>query len=319
MISKIKSLAEDYKVLLRNVPALVTCTFVLTTVLMNIAAAKVIFNAGNVALTGGFILSFAPFLAMDVATKRFGARASIMLNVLSAFFNVISVIFLWIVAAIPTEAPYLEFNYIFSSVWFIVVSSTVAFVASGVVNSVLNAAIGKLFKKTSVAEFVSRSFASTFVGQAIDNFLFIAGVYVVFAPKFWGLDPMPILTCVGTAIVGGLIELALEVVMSPVGYRIIKRWEKEDIGRDYLEYIASKESYPFIQITSGSFPPVGVYRSARLFCYATVRRRHDKNSYSCLQDLFLNIFRVERYICLALSPSGKAQHFDCCMREFESR
>ena len=183
----IKQVVADYKLLLDNVPALVTVFFVISTVIMNLAASKIIFNAMNVAVTGGFILSWAPFLAMDTVTKRFGARASIMLNILSAVFNVFTVIFLWIVAAIPTETPYPEFNYIFSGVWFIVVSSTLAFVISGVVNSLLNAAIGKLFKKTSLIEFIARSYVSTFVGQAIDNFLFIAGVYVLFAPIFWGL------------------------------------------------------------------------------------------------------------------------------------
>ena len=230
----IKQVVADYKLLLDNVPALVTVFFVISTVIMNLAASKIIFNAMNVAVTGGFILSWAPFLAMDTVTKRFGARASIMLNILSAVFNVFTVIFLWIVAAIPTETPYPEFNYIFSGVWFIVVSSTLAFVISGVVNSLLNAAIGKLFKKTSLIEFIARSYVSTFVGQAIDNFLFIAGVYVLFAPIFWGLEPMPIITCVGTAILGGLFELAVEAILAPAGYAIVKRWERDKVGQAYI-------------------------------------------------------------------------------------
>lgn len=234
-MKQIKKVVADYKLLLDNVPALVTVFFIISTVIMNIAASKIIFNAMNVAVTGGFILSWAPFLAMDTVTKRFGARASIMLNILSAAFNVFTVIFLWIVAAIPTETPYPEFNYIFSGVWFIVLSSTVAFIVSGVVNSLLNSAIGKLFKKTSLIEFISRSYVSTFIGQAIDNFLFIAGVYVLFAPKFWGLEPMPILTCVGTAVLGGLFELAVEAILAPAGYAIVRRWERDKVGQAYLD------------------------------------------------------------------------------------
>ena len=99
-----------------------------------------------------------------------------------------------------------------------------------------------MFKnKTSIIEFCSRSFVSTFVGQALDNFLFIAGVYIIFAPKFWGMDPLPVLTCVGTAVVGGLIELVAEIVLSPAGYAIVKKWEKENVGHEYLEYTASKQ------------------------------------------------------------------------------
>lgn len=235
MISKIKGLIEDYKVLLRSVPAFVTSFFILGACLMNLAAGKIIYNAWNVAVTGGFILSWLPFLCMDVVTKRFGARAAILLNILSALGNLFATILLAIVAAIPTETPYTEFNYVFSAVWFICLSSTVAFILSGVVNSLLNAAIGKLFKnKTSVLEFISRSFISTFVGQAIDNFLFIFGVYVIFAPKFWGIAPLPVLTCVGTAVVGGLFELIAEVILSPIGYKIVKNWEVNNVGVEYI-------------------------------------------------------------------------------------
>ena len=235
-MKQIKKVVADYKLLLQNVPTGMTLFFVVSTLLMNLAASKIIFNAFNVAVTGGFILSWAPFLAMDTVTKRFGARASIMLNILSAAFNVFAVIFLWIVAAVPTETPYPEFNYIYSGVWFIVVSSTLAFIISGVVNSLINAAIGKLFQnKTSAIEFYSRSYVSTFVGQAIDNFLFIFGVYVLAAPKFWGLEPMPILTCLGTAIVGGLFELIAEIVLSPAGFKIVKNWEEANVGHDYIE------------------------------------------------------------------------------------
>ena len=236
MGSKIKSLIADYKVLLRSVPALVTTIFVLTTVLMNFAAAKLIVNVGGFAVTGGFIVSFVPFLCMDTVAKRFGARAAILLNILSAAGNLFAVIFLAIVAAIPTATPYPEFNYIFGAVWFICLSSTVAFVVSGVVNSLINVAVGKLFKgKTSIIEFFTRSAFSTFVGQAIDNFLFIAGVYVVFAPIYWGMEPLPIITCLGTAVFGGLMELLCEVVFTPVGYKIVKNWEKNNVGAEYLQ------------------------------------------------------------------------------------
>ena len=236
MGTKIKSLVEDYKVLLRNVPALVTVVFCVGSCWMNIAAGKILFNAMNVAITGGFILSWLPFLCLDIVSKRFGAKAAILLNFLSAICNTLFVIGLSIVAAVPTSEDYTAFNTVLGGVWFITLSSIIAFVVSGVVNSLLNSAIGKLFKnKTSRIEFATRSFISTFIGQAVDNFLFIAGVYVVFAPKFWGTDPLPILTCLGTAIVGGFFELLCEIVTAPIGYRVVRRWEKNNIGHEYLE------------------------------------------------------------------------------------
>ena len=235
MNSKKMSLVADYKMLLRNVPALVTVIFCVGTCWMNVAAGKVIFNAFNVAITGGFLISFLPFLCLDIVSKRFGAKAAILLNLLSAVLNTIFVLGLSLVAAIPTEQDYSAFNSVLGGVWFITLSSIVAFVLSGVVNSLLNASIGKLFKKTSGVEFAARSFVSTFIGQAVDNFIFIAGVYVIFAPKFWGMEPLPILTCFGTAIVGGFFELLCEVVTAPIGYKIVKNWERDGVGQEYID------------------------------------------------------------------------------------
>lgn len=241
MFSKIKEIVLDYKLLLDNVPTMVTVVFILTTVLMNMMAAKIIFYVGGAAFSGGFLLSALPFLCMDTVTKRMGARASIMLNILSAVGNLFAVVMLAIVAAIPTVDDYSQFNYIFGGVWFIALSSTIAFVASGVVNSILNAAIGKLFKNgTSILEFMSRSYISTFIGQAIDNFLFIWLTYGVFAPIFWKTTPLSIPSCIGTAIIGGAVELIAEIVLSPVAYRIVRRWEEAGIGEKYIAAHSSK-------------------------------------------------------------------------------
>lgn len=236
-MSKIKSIITEYKVLLRSVPAFVTSFFILATVLMNLAASKIVFNAWNVAVTGGFLLSWVPFLCMDAVCKRFGARAAILLNILSALGNVFAVIFLAIVAAIPTPgSDYTAFNATFGCVWFIVLCSTVAFVLSGVINSLLNAAIGKMFKKNPDGKlaFFTRAYISTFVGQALDNFIFMAGVYCVFAPIYWNMS-LPILTCVGTAILGGFFELVVEIVFSPIGYMSSKKWAEEGIGQEYID------------------------------------------------------------------------------------
>ena len=236
MISKTKSLVEDYKLLLRNVPALVTCAFLLSTILMNLSAAKIVFTFAGANFTGGFFLSFMPFLCMDCTAKRFGARAAILLNILSAVGNVFTVLFLHLVALIPgTGGDYTAFNSVYASVWFIVLGSTVAFVVSGVINSLLNSAIGKLFKnKTSIAEFSARSFISTFIGQAIDNFLFLYIVYGIFAPIYWDIS-ISAMSCLITGIIGGLVELALEIVFSPLGYKIVRKWDAEGVGNEYIE------------------------------------------------------------------------------------
>lgn len=236
MVSKFKSVLQDYKLLLNNVPTMITLLFVCGTLAMNLAAAKVIFNFGIVAGTGGILLSFLPFLCMDTISKHMGARASIMLNILSSVFNIFVTVFLAIVAAIPTQDDYTAFNSVFGATWFIVVASNLAFITSGVVNSILNVTIGKLFgNKTSGIEFFTRSAVSTFVGQVVDNFLFMWLLYSIFGPMYWGLSPMPIITCLGTGILGGLLELACELIFTPLGYKIVKNWERNNIGHEYIE------------------------------------------------------------------------------------
>lgn len=237
MGSKIKSLVNDYKVLLRSVPALIIIAYTVSTIAMNLAASKVVFQLGNVAGTGGILLSWIPFLCMDTTVKRFGARAAIMLNFFAAFIDLLVVGFFEIVVLIPGNGQdYSAFNQTLGSVWFILFGSMTAFIISGIVNSLLNATVGKLFKKNPDGKlaFFIRSYVSTYVGQFVDNFLFMFIVYFCFAPKYWGFG-MTIATCVGTGLVGAALELLTEVVFSPIGYHLSKKWAKENIGEEWIK------------------------------------------------------------------------------------
>ena len=237
MGSKIKSLVNDYKVLLRSVPTLVIVAYVVAVIVMNLAASKVIFQVGIVAGTGGILLSWVPFLCMDTITKRYGAKASIMLTVLAAVIDLIVVGFFEIVVMIPGNGQdYSAFNQTLGSVWFILLGSMVAFIVSGIVNSLLNSAVGKIFKKNPDGKlaFFTRSYVSTYIGQFVDNFLFGFIVYFIFAPKFFGFG-FDIPTCIGTGLGGAALELLFEVAFSPIGYHFSKKWAREGIGAEWLK------------------------------------------------------------------------------------
>lgn len=237
MGSKIKSLIADYKLLFKSVPALLIIAYTVATIAMNLAASKVVFQIGNVAGTGGILLSWVPFLCMDTTVKRFGAKAAIMLNCFAAVVDLIVVGFFEIVVLIPGNGQdYTAFNQTLGSVWFILFGSITAFIISGIVNSLLNSAVGKIFKKNPDGKlaFFTRSYVSTYVGQFIDNFLFMFIVYFCFAPKYWGFG-MTIATCIGTGLVGAALELLTEVIFSPIGYHVSKKWAKENVGGDWLE------------------------------------------------------------------------------------
>lgn len=238
IMNMIRKIIDDYKLLLRTVPAIITTMFVLSVVLMNLLANKVIFQISDLAAgDGGFLLSWIPFLCMDTVVKRFGARAAIMLNLLGAGVNICCVVVFSFVAALPGNGEdFSAFNQIFGGVWFIVLGSMVAYVVSGIVNSLLNVSVGELFKKNpnGKAAYFVRAYVSTFIGQWVDNFIFAFVVYYLFAPIYWGWG-FTFTICIGAAFCGGILELLMEVVFSPIGYRTLRRWEADDIGKEWIE------------------------------------------------------------------------------------
>ena len=86
-MTKLKSLFAETKLLLRNVPSLITALFAVSVVAMNLLANKSIVNLPWLALDGGILFSWLVFLLMDVVTKRFGARAANVLSVCALAIN----------------------------------------------------------------------------------------------------------------------------------------------------------------------------------------------------------------------------------------
>lgn len=244
----------DWKMLLRSIPGLVTMLFTMATITMNLAANKIVWSGlvinGTplVSVTGGIFLSWAIFLLMDIVTKTFGSKAAIKLTLIGALGNAIAVIFLGLIALFPAKYPYEGASTIFDTLfgfealsapqpWQILLSSTIAYIAAGVVNAVINGAFGRLFRKNpdGKAAFYCRSFISTFIGQFVDNFVFAALAFAVFAPFY------TVPTLIGIAVCGALLELVCEMIFGPLGYRICVKWRKEGVGKEYLAYCRKME------------------------------------------------------------------------------
>ena len=68
-----------------------------------------------------------------------------------------------------------------------------------------------------------------------DNFIFSVIVFAFFAPIFWDGFRWSVLQCSMCALTGAVAELIMEVVFSPIGYRVSNRWKKQKIGEEYLE------------------------------------------------------------------------------------
>lgn len=237
MRNRIKGFVSDTFLLLRSVPSPVITFFVLSVVLMNLLANKTIYQKGFVAVDGGIVVSWVCFLCMDIITKHFGARAATRVSVFALAVNLFAVAIFAVVSLIPTETDYSAFNGIFGGSWFIVLSSSLAFLASAIANNALNAAIGRFFAANpdGPAAYCTRSYVSTFIGQFIDNMVFASLVFMLFAPIYWDGFCWTLPQCVTCSLIGAVLELLMEVVFSPIGYGVTRRWQRLEVGSTYLE------------------------------------------------------------------------------------
>jgi uncharacterized integral membrane protein (TIGR00697 family) len=208
---------------------------------MNLLANKTLLQLDWIALDGGILISWLSFMCMDIITKHFGPKASNRISILAAGINVLTCLIFFVAASIPSNADdYSAFNGIFGGTWFILLGSTIAFLFSAALNNTLNFLIGKNINKNPDGKFAyaMRTYISTFVGQFLDNFLFSLIVFVGFAPIFWDGFHWTVLQCATCALTGAIAELIMEILFSPIGYRVSKKWKANNVGKDYLDYIA---------------------------------------------------------------------------------
>lgn len=253
---------KDWKMLFRSVPSIVVGVFLISILGMNLLANKFLLTGGAwISVTWGLLLSAIPFLICDIVTKTYGAKATIKLNILGLIVSLSMTLIFLFVSIMPEFGSFTsfwhgDFTYgeigfgeggVMRASWYITLASSIAFIISGIINALTNAGIGKLFKKNpdSRTAFMTRSYASTLIGQFVDNFLFIFLAFGVFANIAGGWSAATCLTNLtaglGAGLIGAFIELLMEVVISPLGYKICKKWQTEGVGKDYLDYCKSME------------------------------------------------------------------------------
>ena len=231
--------ADDFKILLRNIPSLTVSIFILSVVCANLMANKELVTFKYAALDCGFAFSWIMFLCMDVICKRWGAKASIKISLVALAVNLFICVSFALLAKTPgkwgeyyaSENSLVNdaLNATFAGSWYVVLGSSVAFVSSSVVNALLNCAIGSLFKSDGFFSFASRSYISTAIAQLVDNFIFATIVSKVFFGWTW----IQVFVC---SAIGTGFELLGEVFFSGLGYKVVRQWEKERVGQEYIEY-----------------------------------------------------------------------------------
>lgn len=237
----IKRERKETELLMRCIPATVVTLFAVSVICMNLLANKTLVQLDWIALDGGILVSWLSFMCMDVITKHFGPKASNKISFLAAGINLLTCFIFFVASAIPSNASdYSAFDGIFGGTWFILLGSTIAFLASAVINNVLNWSIGKMFKKNPDGKlaYAMQSYVSTFVGQFCDNLIFAVIVFMGFAPVFWDGFCWTFIQCVMCSLTGAVAELIMEILFSPAGYRIVTNWKKKNIGKEYLDYIS---------------------------------------------------------------------------------
>ena len=247
MTSFFKKASTQFLLLFRSVPSGITAVFVASVIAMNLLANKSVnLPFSWLALDCGILFSWVAFLLMDIVTKRFGVRAANMLSVGALCINLFISLFFVAASYIPGtwSQSYVEgseevintaLNGTFSSTWYVILGSSVAFAASSFLNNFLHHFISKRFRKEGFAAFSVSSYVSTFIAQFTDNLIFALMVSL----HFFGWSLTQCLTC---AVTGAVVELIGEIVFSPVGYKVAKRMEEENVGNAYLEYINAQKT-----------------------------------------------------------------------------
>lgn len=234
-----KQVFKETLILLRNIPSPVVALFVVSVIAMNILANKTIFQEQYLALDGGILISWLSFLMMDIVTKHFGPKASTKMSIFAMVVNLLTCLIFYLVSIIPTKEDYSAFNTIIGGTWFILLSSAIAFLSSAIINNFLNYGVGKLFKKNPDGKlaFFTRVYVSTFISQFFDNFIFAVLTFMLFAPIFWDGFSWTFIQCLMCSFFGAGLELLMEVIFSPIGYVVTKKWKEGKVGEPYFEYI----------------------------------------------------------------------------------
>ncbi len=243
-----KNLLNDYKILLRNIPSLTITLFILSVVCANLMANKELVSYKYLALDCGFVFSWIMFICMDVICKRWGAKASIKVSILALAVNLLVCASFALLSKAPgmwgefytSENPEVNkaLNATFGGSWYVVLGSALAFTISSIVNALLNIRIGSSLERKKIkgfGAFAIRSYISTLVAQFVDNFVFATTVSKIFFGWTW----TQVFVC---SAIGAVCELLCEVLFGGFGYKVVCSWEKDNVGKEYFDYVESKNT-----------------------------------------------------------------------------
>lgn len=239
-MNKVKTFIKDCVSDFKKVPSWIVALSLAATVLMNILANKALFTDGKFISTDcALLISWISFLTMDIATQRYGGKASFAITMFDVAVALAMSGIMAGIAAIPesaysgwfqTEEAAIALNGLIGNNYLVVLTSLFAFLCSSIIDITANIGIGKLFKNANVAElkkspktffiWFTRAYASTFLSQFVDNLVFQAIAY----PLLFHIPCSP-LSITLSALLGAIFELVAEIIFAPVGFVAVSKKE----------------------------------------------------------------------------------------------
>ena len=229
--------------LFKSLPIYIVIIFILTVIGMNILAKYQLISLPWLALNAGICVSWLAFLILDIVSKHFGAKGGNLLSIIAIIANLVVGSIFFILSLIFKNS---DIDIFLFSNWSILLASSIAFIISALTNNYANVFIGKkLSNPQGKKAYAISSFVSTFLGQIVDNFIFVFLAFYLL-PNIPGAVQVrwTLLQCIEASILCAGIELLSEVIVSPLGYAILQKWRKDEVGKEYIDlYCKDEKTY----------------------------------------------------------------------------
>lgn len=233
---KIKSFIKDCLEDFKKVPSWLIGLSAVTTIIMNLMANKTLFSDSSLfSVDCGTMVSWVMFLVMDIATQKYGGKASFSITIFDVLVSLIMSGLMGIVAIIPetsvsgwfqTEDATIALNNLIGNNYLVVITSLFAFICGSIVDIISNLTLGKwlnnskTFKgennkrtKKGLFVYIIRAYGSTFLSQFIDNLVFMMIAY----PLLFNM-PCSVSSILIGAFLVSVFELIIEFIFAPIGY-----------------------------------------------------------------------------------------------------
>lgn len=203
----------------------ITAAITAILIVSNISAVKLV-DIGVFVFDGGTFLFPIAYIFGDILTEVYGYRQSRRVIWTAFFWLAVSTLTFQIVILAPAASDDFigdAFSAVLAATPRIIMASLIAYVCGEFINSYV---LAKMKVATSGKWLFTRTIGSTVAAQFADTalFMFIA---------FWGVFDNQ--TWLNIVVSGALFKIAIEILMTPVTYAVVK-WLKQSEQSDVYDY-----------------------------------------------------------------------------------